>query len=741
MADIAHLGIKIDSDGVVTANQRVKQLGDTGNTTEQSTQKLESSWSKFSKTIITLNQGLQLAKQIFGTVKRAVDDLVSAYGEQENAMAILNAALISTGHIADVNQHALYRLASSLQNVTTYGDEVIISAMALLQQLGNLNEQGLKKVTPALLDFATAQKVDLQAAASLVGKTLGSTTNALSRYGIELDATADPAEKLTMIVQALNEKFGGTAEAVGATTLGALKQYSNALGDLKEQGGKFLAWVLEPASRQATEIFTTINDSISAAQALRDALAGRTTDYESAIIKQEQNVAKAEKEALAWMNQYKLEMEKGSKSGVEWASRTADQLLNQLAYEKGVLTWLQGLLEDQNKAQGENADSADDNIRILKELEDAYKGTTLGTIEATEARIAFYKSLDLVAHDAQRDEVVKELERELEILVAKYEIGDATMAEFYNTGTDLTGLLPQVTNQFAIQGFAAEQAAAMIAGLNGDMNAYYNTLPGIVDETNKWADALDDVGDNIARIESGEMKQYLADLEDYNERLDQIGENLLWSVVDQGIASFRELGEAMTSSGENMKTLGDVVINFTTALMDMTAGVLVSIAKAMVEQNINNWPAALGLLLGAAAISTYSGAASSFTQNAQGNAYDGGNVIPFRRGGAFSNMIVDQPTLFPMAHGAGLMGEAGPEAIMPLARTPSGDLGVKAAGTQINVRVENYTNAQVSTERRRTPTGEELVFIINAAMRDAINKGDLDGAMRQNYGVARKGIA
>ena len=60
---------------------------------------------------------------------------------------------------------------------------------------------------------------------------------------------------------------------------------------------------------------------------------------------------------------------------------------------------------------------------------------------------------------------------------------------------------------------------------------------------------------------------------------------------------------------------------------------------------------------------------------AKGDAFYGGNVIPFARGG-----IVHKPTLFPMAKGTGLMGEAGPEAIMPLARTSTGALGVKAAG-------------------------------------------------------------
>lgn len=47
---------------------------------------------------------------------------------------------------------------------------------------------------------------------------------------------------------------------------------------------------------------------------------------------------------------------------------------------------------------------------------------------------------------------------------------------------------------------------------------------------------------------------------------------------------------------------------------------------------------------------------------------------------AYSNTIVDTPTYFAFAKGAGLMGEAGPEAIMPLTRAADGSLGVRAIG-------------------------------------------------------------
>jgi phage-related minor tail protein len=58
-----------------------------------------------------------------------------------------------------------------------------------------------------------------------------------------------------------------------------------------------------------------------------------------------------------------------------------------------------------------------------------------------------------------------------------------------------------------------------------------------------------------------------------------------------------------------------------------------------------------------------------------------------------------------MARGMGLMGEAGPEAVMPLKRMPSGNLGVEAGGKGVTVNVINNTPAQVKTEERRDGGG------------------------------------
>lgn len=80
---------------------------------------------------------------------------------------------------------------------------------------------------------------------------------------------------------------------------------------------------------------------------------------------------------------------------------------------------------------------------------------------------------------------------------------------------------------------------------------------------------------------------------------------------------------------------------------------------------------------------------------ANGGSFSQGRVMPFANGG-----VISGPTNFPMRGGMGLMGEAGPEAIMPLARGADGKLGVRSAGGgSVNV-VMNISTPDAQSFRR-----------------------------------------
>ena len=100
-------------------------------------------------------------------------------------------------------------------------------------------------------------------------------------------------------------------------------------------------------------------------------------------------------------------------------------------------------------------------------------------------------------------------------------------------------------------------------------------------------------------------------------------------------------------------------------------------------------------------------------KNAKGNVFAQNKIVPYRVGG-----IVDKPTLFPMANGAGLMAEAGPEAIMPLKRGKDGKLGVQSSGGVGNVVVNvDASGSNVSGDEQQSAA---LGKALGAAVREEL---------------------
>lgn len=95
-------------------------------------------------------------------------------------------------------------------------------------------------------------------------------------------------------------------------------------------------------------------------------------------------------------------------------------------------------------------------------------------------------------------------------------------------------------------------------------------------------------------------------------------------------------------------------------------------------------------------------ASINWTPNAKGGVYDSPSLS------AFSGQVVSSPTMFAFAKGAGIMGEAGPEAIMPLTRGSDGKLGVKSTGGGGDIHIEQnyaFTGTGESTEQTKASGG------------------------------------
>lgn len=150
----------------------------------------------------------------------------------------------------------------------------------------------------------------------------------------------------------------------------------------------------------------------------------------------------------------------------------------------------------------------------------------------------------------------------------------------------------------------------------------------------------------------------------------------------------REVGLLTNSIGRGLRNAFDGLIFDGMKLSDALRGVAQTMTDSVYAVAMRPVQNAVG-----GAIATgMNGLLSGLFPFEKGGAFAQGRVMPFARGG-----VVSSPVAFPMRGGRGLMGEAGPEAIMPLARGADGRLGVQAAGggRSVNV-VMNVTTPDVA---------------------------------------------
>tara|TARA_R100000781_G_scaffold90102_1_gene55580 strand:+ start:3056 stop:6022 length:2967 start_codon:yes stop_codon:yes gene_type:complete len=185
---------------------------------------------------------------------KTIGKLTSLYAKQELAEKKLSQAL-------GVTSKRLLNYASAQQKVTVFGDEVTIQAMSQVAAFTK-NEEAIEKVASAAQDMASARGMDLVTTTDLITKSIFSSTNALSRYGITIEEGLEGPERLTAILEELNEKYGGQAAAELDTYSGAVKALGNTWGDLGEGLGSVLGEALKPLIQALTsfgELLKTIN--------------------------------------------------------------------------------------------------------------------------------------------------------------------------------------------------------------------------------------------------------------------------------------------------------------------------------------------------------------------------------------------------------------------------------------------------------------------------------------------------
>jgi hypothetical protein len=570
-----------------------------------------------------------LAKNVFGaylswkTFKEIIVGSLKEFMGAEDAEKRLSAAIRITGQQATASTRSLVRYAEGLQSVTNYTHEASEEAMGVLMQLGNLTEEGVKKALPALQDFAAFWQMDLVQAAELFGKTLASDTNAMARYGVQLAKGLGPQEKLVSILGQLEKGMGGFAEEMATTTSGKLKAFQIQIDELKEGFGGLLASIATSDwGAQAVGHVTT----------LLDVLNWKISGYKVLLV----DTTKMTKQELVDYNT-ELNNQKKLFEGIA-AEAKGKGILRIDEYEKAIeeIGRISSKMADVNRqlqtgryaAGGAKPSGAPTLVTggggptpeeiLAKRLKDAQGWLS-------DEQKAYNQDLEngAVSMDSYNAAMYILEQRALAAAEAQEKL-DASIGKMRT--------LMEAETQVSNPSWANEDQEAM--------------AEAIADAARAAADAAVRAADEAERLKKAKVEEAWKGLaEDFKD--------IAAAMASEAILSFFDsMGEVASGT----KTMGEALREMISQLAASLGRMMVAAGLELIIANAYN-PAlvATGLaLIAAGGVAIVAGAVA-------GSKGDGGTDIPRMAAGG----VVTRPTL-------ALIGEAGPEAVVPLGRGAGG---------------------------------------------------------------------
>jgi hypothetical protein len=249
MASLTEKELKKLAATVGEASDKMKRMGlevppdfqkitDAANAIKPATDGAVVSFGKLVSSFISAQAVIGLVKTGFDALVGLLKESVTAYGEQEAATNKLNTALRNSGQFTPELSKKYDDLATSLQQTTVYSDDLTTEMEALLVQVGNVMPEQMKGALKASMDLASGLGIDLRTATLLVGKAFEGETGTLKRYGIVIDEATLKTQGASAVLDAIQAKFGGQAQAEANTYAGQIKQVANAWNDVEESIGK-----------------------------------------------------------------------------------------------------------------------------------------------------------------------------------------------------------------------------------------------------------------------------------------------------------------------------------------------------------------------------------------------------------------------------------------------------------------------------------------------------------------------
>lgn len=714
MNDLASLYIKVDSKGVVTASKDLNKLTGDSKKTETATEGVTKSFSKLQAVVVALASSYALLKmaqyikdtallaaryETLGVVMRVVGNNAGYTGEQMDKFA---RGLQKSGIAMIESRNTLARMIQAQIDLTSSQKLARIAQDAAV--IGNLNSSeafehmiyGLQTGMPRILR-TIGLNVNFQKSLKKSADTLGikkdalneaqimqARVNAVMKAGVLIEGTYEAAmgtagKKLTSFIRYVEDFKVKMGEAFGPATVMLVDAATEAMKDMQEQISRPEAQeaLRNLSSQLATTIVQLGQDLPKAIKSTTNAIANMQAIYNSLpagvvgatgagiigrilfggwgpakivaglyLINEGMSsvgmglgtIVKDYKESVLYFGKAWDEIIGKTVKGLEFhkISESMDKFLSQ--YEKmqemlakGVPTRLDFALEDPSKYFGE------------MNIEPVYKQTD----KMKEIYAEYYAALEEMEDIAYIKTALRERERleELkpfiaarhEIWLSSYEAEEDRLDEYvsYRTGQEKS-----ITEQ--IRAIRMTDKTFALAALKEKYENYKNFTDDLIG-LELWRAAKE------KEIQESGYNDMTNAMQGWANSFSSTLNDMLWGAE----VTFRSIFESFA------KMITQMMIQK-------------SIIEPMFSEGGGWFGAALGWLseLGGGGVP---GGAGLITVTAQGGIFPNGIS-------GYSNQIVNTPTQFSFARGSGLMGEAGPEAIMPLTRTSSGDLGVKTEG-------------------------------------------------------------
>lgn len=269
---------KLEFDLVASRNNLSKNIDDS----TKKAKKLEGALTVAAGVFVgnVATKAFQLFGDAIGGVVNKLGESIDASAQQQDAVNRLNNALRTSGDFTQQASDEFQRFASEIQQVTKFGDELVLGQIAIAKSFGATNEQA-KEIVTAATDLSAALDISLDSAVRNIAKTLGGFSGELGEAIPQLKELGAEALQAGQGIAFIGDRFSGAAQRDVQTYTGANQQLSNAFGDLLEKVGDYVVrspQIIETI-KQATTAVNTFNESLDGQSTVLTNVIGFVGDY------------------------------------------------------------------------------------------------------------------------------------------------------------------------------------------------------------------------------------------------------------------------------------------------------------------------------------------------------------------------------------------------------------------------------------------------------------------------------